>query len=834
MRRLLFPLLTFLLLQTTHAQIISETTGTTQGLWQTGTNGRGETFVVGNNGTILRKSTACSNWETIPVPVTNGLRAVTFIQDSIGIAVGVSGTIFRSTNWGANWSLISAPSSAGLLGVININDSVLLATGGGSSGNVVIRSSDLGLTWNIQTSLLNGSGFDFAQVNDSTIFVVGVSGTVQRSNDFGLSWNPVGALSGTLMSVAFANENIGVIAGQGGAIHRTTDGGTTWTQITTPITSTLNRAVAFSATHLIAVGLSGVVIESQDAGLTWSTYTTGITTALRVLGKNNGGFFAAGNSGVLFRFTPNPGYTTLFAENFCSFTDSVAVPTGWSNVAHNTTGHVWRFDNPAPAPQANNQVLEAPFATFNANFYNSATADSATLTTPIFSTIGHNQVSVRWDEVFIPQAAGSTQTTIDAFNGTSWQRVYASNGGRNQAGYQTIQTISNGAVQAKRSIDISSLGNSSQVQLRFTFSGSGSGRNSWAIDNIEVISSPTDVAVDSIFASNNSCSLPVTDQPQVAVKNNSLFDVAPIQLAYSINNGTPAYAFFPQGLRAGQTAVVNLASNGVTIAAPGQLRVWWTGNFDGTSSNDTLNYTYNNTGGPVIGFNADTIPLCDSATVTLRSPILSGASYQWSGAGTGILDSLVVSTPGWYYLELTQNGCTSRDSLFVEGVPIATNQLAGLADTLFTNQALVLLAPADGPGRYQIFDNGTLVFDTVIANNITPVLAPGTYRIVFMVERQGCVSTFEKNLWIVSGIGVENLEAANFTVYPNPFSDNIFVALPEGSHQIMVRNTMGQTLFIKRTSEPLVPIQTTHWAHGVYFVEVQSATHKVQVQKIIK
>lgn len=834
MKRLLFPLLAFLLLQTAKAQITNETTGTTQGLWQTAINGRGETFVVGNNGTIIRKRTACTNWETIPVPVTNGLRAITFIQDSIGIAVGVSGTIFRSVNWGANWSLISAPSSAGLLGVVNLNDSVLLATGGGSSGNVVIRSNDLGLTWNIQTSLLNGSGFDFAQVNDSTVFVVGVSGTVQRSTDYGFSWNPVGAFTGTLMSVAFGNEQIGVIAGQGGAIQRTADGGQTWAAVTTPTTATLNRVVAFSPSHFIAVGLSGTVIESQDGGLTWNTYTTSITTALRVLGKNSGGFYAGGNSGVLFSFTPNPGYTTVFSENFCSFLDSTSVPTGWSNTGFSNPSHLWRFDNPAPAPAGIENILEAPFAMFNANFYNNSGADSATLTTPVFSTIGHSQISLRWHEIFTPQAAGTTQATIEAFNGTTCQVVYRSNGARNNSSFTTSQTGVGGAMQVKRSIDISSVANSSQVQLRFTFSGTGAQKNSWAIDNLEVVSAPTDLAIDSLFATNNACSLPLTDHPQVVVKNNGAFAVYPIQLAYSINNGPAQFAFFNNSLAAGQTTTLNLSSNALNITAPGNLRVWLAQNFDATATNDTNTLIYNNSGGVTIGFNADTVFLCPNSSVTLRGPQTMGATYQWSGAGTGTNDSLVATIAGWYLLAITQNGCVSSDSIFVELVPAAANLLAGLPDTLFTNQPLVLMAPANGTGRYQIFENGVMVRDTTITGNFSPQLGPGNYRIVYSTTQNGCTTTYETTIWIVSGINVIDIVPMGWAVYPNPFSTHVTIELPAEDCQILVRNVLGQTAYNTENQKVTHQIATEQWPAGIYIVTVYHNGQVRGVQKIIK
>lgn len=821
-------------LQALQAQINIETTGTTQGFWQTAVNGRGETFVVGNNGTIIRKRSACLQWETVPVPVTNGLRAITFIQDSIGVAVGVSGTIFRSTNWGDTWTLIGAPNSAGLLGILNLNDSILLATGGGTVGNLVIRSSDLGLTWTIQTTLLSGSGFDLAAANDSTVFVVGVNGTVQRSTDYGISWNPVGAFTGTLMSVAFGDNQVGMIVGQNGAIHRTIDGGNTWLPGNSPTTTTLNRIVAFSPTTYMANGLSGTLIQTQDGGLNWNAITTGNSTLLRVLGKNSTGFYAAGNSGLLFTFQPNLGYTTLFSENFCNFSDSTGVPTGWSNNGYNAPNSLWRFDNPQPAAPGIQNILEAPFATFNANFYNNTGADSSSLTTPAFSTIGHTQVSLQWHEVFTPQAAGQTHATIEAFNGTSWQVVYRSNGARNNAAFTTTQTGIGGAIQTKRSIDISAVANQSQVQLRFTFSGTGIARNSWAIDNIEVLSAPTDLAIDSLFAYSNACQLPTVDQPFVVVKNNSPFAVYPIQLAYRVNNDPIQFTFHNQSLAAGQSVQLPVSTAPIGIAAPGNLQVWLAQSFDAVPSNDTLGYAYNNAGGVTIGFNADTVYLCPNSTVTLRGPSVSG-SFQWSGAGTGSADTLVATQPGWYILNLIANGCSSTDSLFVKAVPLPVNTLDTIPDTIFTSRQVFISSPPGISAQCQIITNGNSVFLGQIFGGFLNRFPVGETRIILTMVINGCTIVYEKTIWVIENIGLENLQPHLWQAYPVPFSSMFTIEGPYDRYTIQVRNTLGQTVYTTAYNGSHHTVNTAQWPTGMYFIErIRNLDGQIEVQKIIK
>jgi photosystem II stability/assembly factor-like uncharacterized protein len=808
-------------------QITIEPTPSTQGLWGSALNGRGESFVVGNNGTILRKRGACNSWEQLNVPVTNGLRSITFIKDSIGIAVGVSGTVFRSTNWGDSWALTSSSTTAGLLAVTQLNDSILLATGGGSVGNLVIRSLDLGLTWTVATSALSSSGFGLAVVNDSTVMLSGVQGMVMRSTDHGASWSSVmGAFAGTLTDITFGDSNVGIIVGQGGAVYRTEDGGLTWVLTPSSTGIFLNGVYAVSASRFIAVGNTGTVIETSDSGKTWSLFATGNTTTLRIVNQNSNGFFAGGNSGVIFSFTPSLGYQVLFREDFCAFQDSTSVPLGWTNISLGTSGAAWRFDNPRSATNGLNTILEPPFAIYDAGLYNQSAADTAALITETFSTIGHPQISLRWHESFVPSQQGQTRVYIQYWTGTGWQTAYSYDGARDGAGRATTQTGVGGVISQKRSVDLPGAGNLSNTQVRFVFSATGANRQWWAIDNLEVISATRDMEAETLVYNDSACSLPVQDSPMVLIKNNSLFGIYPIELAWRADGGPISYTTHQVDVGAGQAVTLPVSNAPILVGGSGLLEVWMVNTFEPNASNDSTSAIYG-TGSLAIGFNGDTLQLCQGDTVALAAAI-QGASFQWSGAATGASDTVFAIAGGWYVLTATLNGCTATDSIFVHEILLPMNPLPGaLPDTVLQLAVETIPAPGGGlSGRYRILFNNSganlLLLDTVSNSSFTFQFdSVGVYEVILDIVNQGCMVSYAQEVVVeLPNVGLADLGNSAMRWYPNPVREVLYFETTIPDCTVRILTITGQLLLEKQLGSGKGQIQTVNWPSGSYLIQV--------------
>jgi len=85
--------------------------------------------------------------------------------------------------------------------------------------------------WFWQNPLPQGNDLiDINVLNQNEAIAVGITGTIIKSTDGGLNWDP--KISGTiehLMSVEFINDNIGWAVGYTGTILKSIDSGNAWT-----------------------------------------------------------------------------------------------------------------------------------------------------------------------------------------------------------------------------------------------------------------------------------------------------------------------------------------------------------------------------------------------------------------------------------------------------------------------------------------------------------------------------------------------------------------------------------------------------------------------------
>ena len=808
------------------AQVTPEITPTTQGLWGSATNSLGETFFVGNNGAVIKRSAGCSpTWQSVSVPITAGLRTIAFTGDSIGIIAGVSGNVLRSTDHGATWSSVASGTTSGLLDIEVVHDSIIVIGGGGSGGNVVIRSTNYGATFTTAISTLPSSPFEIALTESSALVLCGVGGMVYRSTDLGLTWTQItGPFAGTLSTVSFA-QSTGIIAGQNGVIYRSTDDGATWTSLNSNSTIFFNGAAALTPAHYMVVGNSGTILESLDSGTTWTSISSNTTQALRSVAQAGSTLLIGGNAGTVLALGGVQGIS-IFKEDFCTFSDSTQVPSGWSNSSTAAVHALWRFDNPGNKAQAA-ALLEAPFAIYDASFYGLAQPDSAVLTTSTFSTSGFNTLSLLWHEVFEPNAAFNSKIAIEVFNGSTWQRVYESSGMRNDTQLLGTATGPLHLISARRSIDLSAASSLNQTQLRFIYSGSGSNRQFWAIDNIEVIASTKDLALESILINDSTCAFPLSDQAFVEVKNNSDFSVYPIELAYQLDNGPIAYTAHNVQIAAGNSLLLPVSNAPLLVANGQELSVWLVNHFDSTASNDSIKVSY--TGNvPVVDLNGDTLSFCSGDSLVFQAPI-NADTYQWYFGGVIPVSNtatLIATQAGVYFLEIMANGCTAVDSIVVIEVVLPPNPLSNLPDSLLINDTYTLELPAGlAEIRYEIVHSTGVILDTLIAQN-TPFTftLSGMYSIKAYMAKDSCNQVYQGEVFVKDNLSARAYaQLHGLKLYPNPARENLSILASSGKYGINIRNISGQVIFqadeVLSETHPFT-IHINHWPKGSYIIEI--------------
>ncbi len=129
-----------------------------------------------------------------------------------------------------------------------------------------------------------------------------------------------------------------------------------------------------------------------------------------------------------------------------------------------------------------------------------------------------------------------------------------------------------------------------------------------------------------------------------------------------------------------------------TVDQPG---VYWVDAFIGRCANrDSVTVDYLEAIAPDLG--ADTL-LCEGEQYLLEFP-KEGASFAWSDGSTGA--TLAVSEAGGYWVDVTLEGCTERDSVFIDYKPLPAFDL-GADETLCVGEDITLNGDASN-------DDGTI------------------------------------------------------------------------------------------------------------------------------
>ena len=128
--------------------------------------------------------------------------------------------------------------------------------------------------------------------------------------------------------------------------------------------------------------------------------------------------------------------------------------------------------------------------------------------------------------------------------------------------------------------------------------------------------------------------------------------------------------------------------------------------------------------------------------------------------------------------------------------------------------------------------------DVEIANNLLETqflfsgLENGTYKAgvksVYMSGESEIVYTIP----FVVEVGIETYGSDNTVLYPNPFTNEIYISNPESVKSIEIRNIVGQK--IKEFALQGKSIPTKELLNGVYFITLENFTGERSVYKMIK
>jgi photosystem II stability/assembly factor-like uncharacterized protein len=268
-------------------------------------------YAVGNLGATLSTANGGVTWTVLTQPeFQTELRDVIVLSPGHLLAAGKSPGLFRSTDGGLSWTPVANPSTGTLFHLARIPASnEISAIGDGE----VLRSTDLGATWQTRTSPGAIPLRDQFWRDANQGYVVG-DGLARQTVNGGLSWQPLPGIPDAPFArfytdVTFADPLNGWVT-EHFTTYRTTDGGASWFQRHGPIgTSPIyqEETLVFDLTHRFVITfLEGAEIwETTTDGLTWTRRyqrqsTEGYTDLERL---QDGTFHVSSSFGDLLRST---------------------------------------------------------------------------------------------------------------------------------------------------------------------------------------------------------------------------------------------------------------------------------------------------------------------------------------------------------------------------------------------------------------------------------------------------------------------------------------------------------------------------------------------------
>lgn len=258
--------------------------------------GKEKLVAVGEHGHILLSSDG-DNWQQASVPVRATLTSVFFLNDKLGWAVGHDATILHSQDGGLNWQIqqylpaLEKP----LLDIYFKNEQQGIAVG---AYGQVFRSNDGGATWKSEfhQEFLLADDVDYINelkaedeaayqdeisfilphfnrlVQDgSTLFLLGETGLLAKSNDFGANWQQFDSFyQGSFFALGRTHRGSLLVAGLRGHVFRDIKNGLDWHEVATDTTALFNDIVFAQDERIFILGNNGMLLISKDDGESFS------------------------------------------------------------------------------------------------------------------------------------------------------------------------------------------------------------------------------------------------------------------------------------------------------------------------------------------------------------------------------------------------------------------------------------------------------------------------------------------------------------------------------------------------------------------------------------
>lgn len=226
------------------------------------------------------------NWINLNLPIAGRYDDVFFLDQNTGWALNSTGNIVsKTTDGGLTWNWQFNSNGEHLRNIVFLNQDIGFL---GTLSSNFYKTNDGGQTWQVLSFPNVEAICGLDAIGDSTVYGCGAyfePAYIIKSTDAGDNWSAIdmSAYATALVEVLFLDENTGFASGKnanGGIIIKTTDGGLTWTEIFNTeqpgeyvwkMQQLHSNSDAFFASVQSFAPNPGKLAKSNDGGQTWNT-----------------------------------------------------------------------------------------------------------------------------------------------------------------------------------------------------------------------------------------------------------------------------------------------------------------------------------------------------------------------------------------------------------------------------------------------------------------------------------------------------------------------------------------------------------------------------------
>ncbi len=185
-------------------------------------------------------------------------------------------------------------------------------------------------------------------------------------------------------------------------------------------------------------------------------------------------------------------------------------------------------------------------------------------------------------------------------------------------------------------------------------------------------------------------------------------------------------------------------------------------------------------------------------------------------------------TDTWYYVEGTDvNGCQDDDSVFITVYPSPVPPVL-TKDSVFIMSSYVT-------GNQWWWEGSPIVGETNDSLNYYEFGENGHYWVVF-TDPFGCTAMSDTilNKCIVTDVGIDEVEAFDVRIYPNPFNNLVYIEVERDLDELVVIGVNGQV--VQRRFDIKKGVNTVDFAElpaGMYLIQMVSGNQLV-TKRLIK